>query len=722
MARPVDREPRPPATERTGSPGEPDTRELDTREPEKGPEAQESETRVDVDELVGEFDEERPARRLSRPLELGIGAAALIIALLVLRQVFDPFSKGNQYYLVIFLGLTLPLVFLSYRPTGRGRAAKGDRDDPGVLDWVFAVLALLVGLYPVLPITLGDGGGGYDAFLDRQGVLSTLDVVAGALLLLLVLEACRRTTGWVLPGVCLVFLAYAYYGGYLPPSWAVAHSGIDFSQIINALYNDASGFYGTPLDVAATYIVLFTIYGAVLDRSGAGKFFVDLSFAAFRRSRTAPGRTAAFAGFLLGTVSGSGTATTVSLGAVVWPILRRAGYPKEQAGGLLAASGIGAILSPPTLGAAAFIIAEYLQVSYFDVLLWACLPTLLYYLGIALAVEADARRFGAHPVAGEHPRAWQVLLRGGYHLLSLGIIVVFLALDIPPFSAVVYATGVAALFALVATLLRERSGSAVLGWVRELAAALAGGVRGALPVVAVCAAAGMITSTITKTGVGQVLSATLVDTARAITDNPIGVLVLTVAFSAVAVSLLGLAVPVTASFIIAWVVIGPALGELGISDAARAMFLFYYSVLSEVTPPTALAAVAASAITGGRVMPTMMQAWKYTLPAFLVPVAFVLTDNGPALLLQRPVSVVLWVLAASALGVAALAVVTGGWLLGPAGWPERALCLVAALLLLYLEPWAALTGAVVVALGVVVHLALRRTRARAADPVVTVTD
>jgi TRAP-type uncharacterized transport system fused permease subunit len=258
-----------------------------------------------------------------------------------------------------------------------GRKSTEGRDDPGLLDWVFAAVSLVVGLYPVLPLTLGDGGGGYHAFLNRQGMLSTVDIVAGALLLLLILEAARRTTGMVLPIVCLAFLAYAYYGGYLPQNWGIAHAGVDFSQIINALYNDATGFYGTPLDVAATYNVLFTIYGAVLNASSAGKFFVDISFAAFKRSRTASGRTTVMSGFLLGTVSGSGTATAVSLGAITWPILRKAGYPKENPGGLLAASGIGAILSPPTLGAAAFIIVEYPQTSYLTVLIWATVPTLL---------------------------------------------------------------------------------------------------------------------------------------------------------------------------------------------------------------------------------------------------------------------------------------------------------------------------------------------------------
>ncbi|WIY06880.1 TRAP transporter fused permease subunit [Amycolatopsis mongoliensis] len=638
--------------------------------------------------IAAEHDEERPARALSRVPDRVVYFVALAVAILVLKQVFFPFAKGNQFYLVLFLGVTLPLVFLCYRPRLRGR------DDPGWTDWALAAVALAVGLYPVLV--------GYDDFLNRQGILSPLDVVAGALLLVLVLEATRRTTGLVLPIVCLLFLAYAYYGGYLPQNWGIAHAGIDFSQIVNALYNDASGFYGTPLDVAASYIVLFTLYGAVLNASGAGRFFVDISFAAFRKSRTAPGRTTVLSGFLLGTVSGSGTATAVSLGSITWPILKKAGYPRENAGGLLAASGIGAILSPPTLGAAAFIIAEYLQTSYLTVLIWATVPTLLYYLGIVFAMEADARRFEAEPVDVPHGDPWKLLLRGGYHFLSLAIIVVFLALDIPPFAAVVYATGVAALFALIA---RRRD---VKGWAKDMVDALSAGVRGALPVIAVCAAAGVITSTITKTGLGLELADALVELAGALTDNGTVVLILTVLLSAIAVGVLGLAVPVTASFIIAWVVIGPALETLGVADAERAMFIFYYAVLSEVTPPTALAAVASAAITGGSVLGTMWQCWKYTLPAFLVPIAFVLTDNGAALLLQSDVLTVLWVAAVSAVAVAALAVVTGGWLFGPVSLPVRLLFVPAALCLLYLEPVPIAAGVAFGVVAVLAHAVIKR--------------
>ncbi|MBB4969496.1 TRAP transporter permease [Saccharothrix violaceirubra] len=633
-----------------------------------------------MSEPILEQDEERPVRALSARWDRALAVAAFLVALLVLKQVFRPFAQGGQFYLVVFLAVTLPLVFLSY-----GRSA-----DPGPLDWVLALLAFLAGAYPLA---------GFDAFLDRQGQLSTPDVIAGTVLLLLILEAARRTTGWVLPVVCVAFIAFAYYGGYLPPSWAISHAGVDFAQIVNGFFNDATGFYGTPLDVAATYIVLFTIYGAVLNASGAGTFFVDISFSLFRRSRTAPGRTAATAGFLLGTVSGSGTATTVSLGAVTWPMLRKAGYSKENAGGLLAASGIGAILSPPTMGAAAFIIAEYLRVSYLDVLVWAILPTLLYYLGIALAVEIDARRFGARPVDVEAPRAWTVLRRGGHHFLSLGVIVVFLVLDVPVYSAVVYATGVAALFAL---------SSDLRGWSRLVATSLAVGVRGALPVIAVCAAAGVITSTVTKTGLGQALASALVDLASAVSSNPAVVLAVTAVLAAVAVSVLGLAVPVTASFVISWVVVGPALVELGVAPAEAAMFIFYYAVLSEVTPPTALAAVAAAAITGGDVVRTMWRTWRYTLPAFLVPLAFVLTDNGSNLLLHGTLLDALWVFAVSALGVAALAVATGGWLVRRAGVAERALCVPAALALLYPDPRSVAIGAAFLFAATVVHVLVNR--------------
>ncbi|MFD8103245.1 TRAP transporter permease [Nocardia fluminea] len=708
---------------------------------------------------LGVDDEERPARVLSGFPGRLVGVVALGLALLSVWQVFRPLAQGSQYYLVIFLAIALPLVYLSYRswwgPLDRA-------DGPSVLDWVLAAITLVVCLYPVLPMRIGDAGGGYDAFLDRQGMLAPLDVVMGGLLLVLVLEACRRTTGVILPVVCLVFLGYGYYGGLLPQDWSIAHAGLDVDQIVDALYNSGSGFYGTPLDVAASYIVLFTLYGAVLEFSGAARFFVDLSVSLFRRSHSAAGRTAVASGFLLGTVSGSGTATAVSTGAVTWPILRKAGYRPEQAGGMLAAAGVGAILSPPTLGVAAFIVAEYLDVSYVTVLGWALIPTLLYYLGILLSVEIDARRIHAQRRApaeltdGPLPTSWWKLLgRFGYHFSSLIVIVVLLLAGVSATRAVVYATVLALLLAIPDRLLRttpatEEPASASVDltkkpagqgdtkptdggsaadeprWTRktvgqfviEALRSLSYGMRSALPVVAVCAAAGVITAMTTKTGLGAQLAALLVKAGSVLSDDPAVVLATTAVLAAIALSLLGLAVPVTASFVIGWVIIGPALLDLHVAAPAAAMFVFYFSVLSEVTPPTALAAVGAAAVTGAKAVPTMWQALRYALPAFLVPLMFVLTDSGRHLLGIGALLDVLWVSAAACVGVAALAAATGGWLfgIGAIGPIPRVIAAAAGLILLYPNPVATGIGLGVLVVAVLAGLVDRANRTSTDTP------
>ncbi|MFG1774026.1 TRAP transporter permease [Nocardia salmonicida] len=714
---------------------------------------------------LGVDDEERPARVLSGFPGRLVGVVALGLALLSVWQVFRPLAQGSQYYLVIFLAVALPLVYLSYR-SWWGPLDRADR--PSVLDWVLAGITVVVCLYPVLPIRIGDAGGGYDAFLDRQGMLAPLDVVMGGLLLVLVLEACRRTTGVILPIVCLVFLGYGYYGGLLPQDWSIAHAGLDVDQIVDALYNSGSGFYGTPLDVAASYIVLFTLYGAVLEFSGAAVFFVDLSVSLFRRSHSAAGRTAVASGFLLGTVSGSGTATAVSTGAVTWPILRKAGYRPEQAGGMLAAAGVGAILSPPTLGVAAFIVAEYLDVSYVTVLGWALIPTLLYYLGILLSVEIDARRIHAEGRApadlaeGPLPTPWWKLLgRFGYHFSSLLVIVVLLLAGVSATRAVVYATALALLLAIpdrmlrttadestspaVADLTKTPAGQGVaetaddaiadrgsapkaggFSWSRksvgqfviEALRALSYGMRSALPVVAVCAAAGVITAMTTKTGLGAQLAALLVKAGSVLSDDPAVVLATTAVLAAIALSLLGLAVPVTASFVIGWVIIGPALLDLHVAAPAAAMFVFYFSVLSEVTPPTALAAVGAAAVTGAKAMPTMWHALRYALPAFLVPLMFVLTDSGQHLLGLGAVLDVLWVSAAACVGVAALAAATGGWLfgIGAIGPIARAIAAAAGLILLYPNPVATGIGLGLLVLAAVAGLVERANRTSTDTP------
>jgi TRAP-type uncharacterized transport system fused permease subunit len=273
-------------------------------------------------------------------------------------------------------------------------------------------------------------------------------------------------------------------------------------------------------------------------------------------------------------------------------------------------------------------------------------------------------------------------------------IVILMAMGFSPFRAVFYATILAFLLSFLD---RKHALTAQRVW-----KALVAGAMHVIPVAATTAAAGLIVAVVTLTGLGLKLSSLIVAAAG-------GTLLLTAVFSALAVLLLGLAVPVTASFIIASVVIGPALTELGVPQYVAYMFIFYYAVLSEVSPPTALSAVAASAVTGGNAFGTMMTTWKYTLPAFLVPFAFVLSPNGEGVLLQADATTIALTVVASALAVTALTVVTAGWIKGPAKWPERILAIPAALLLLYLEPLWAVAGAAVLAVAVAVHLVgLRR--------------
>src|SRR6187431_1508156 len=281
-----------------------------------------------------------------------------------------------------------------------------------------------------------DGG---DDFTDRATSPNRLDVVLGVIFMVLLLEATRRTTGWIVPVVALAFLAYAYFGPYLPQPWT--HRGFDIGQIVGQLFITLEGIFGVPVDVSSSLIVLFCIYGAFLQHSGAGKFFIDFSLALMGNKANSAGRTVVLSSFLLGGPSGSGVATTVTIGAVAYPLMQRAGFEKNAAGGLLAAGGLGAIISPPVLGAAAFLIAEFLKISYLDVIWMATIPTCLYYFALLIMVELDAKRFGARNVdMSQDLSLWELTKRYGFHFASLIAVVVFMVIGYSPMLSVFYAT------------------------------------------------------------------------------------------------------------------------------------------------------------------------------------------------------------------------------------------------------------------------------------------
>ncbi|MEO3435034.1 TRAP transporter fused permease subunit [Inquilinus sp. CAU 1745] len=643
---------------------------------------------IDEEALLAEFEAEKPARRLSGMPLLAAQTIGVCLSLFALYWVFNPMAK--QFYLPSFLMISLPMTFLVYRgwsrPNGSGSEAP---DNPHLLDWALAVIAAVPFAYIISD---------WDSFFRRAIIPTPLDMAMGTIAILVTLEAARRTVGLLVPLVVLFFFGYAFWGPLFPAPFGTSAFG--WARLVGHNVMGTQGLFGVPTDVAATYIILFTIYGAVLSASGATRFFIDLSFSAFGQSKAGPGRTVTMAGFLLGTVSGSGVATTVTLGGISWPLLRKAGYPQEHGGAVLAAAGIGAIMSPPTLGAAAFIIAALLGVSYLQVLIWATIPTLLYYLGIILSIEMDARRFKTHTVDIEVKPVGGLLLRFGYHFSSLIAIVVFMAMGMTPFRAVMYATGLAFILSFL-----DRE-----AWMtpRRIWDALAQGAMGALSVIPVMAAAGLIVGVMTLTGLGLKLANIIVMIAG-------GNLFLTALLSAISIILLGLAVPVTASFIISWVIIGPALQDVGVPAYAAAMFIFYYSVLSEVSPPTALSPFAASAITGGKPVKTMWLTWRYTLSAFLVPFIIVLSDPGIGLLFQGGWQVVLLSFVISVIAVSALAVATGAWLLGPAGWAERILFGIGAVALLVMEPIFIGVGAAAIVIGFLIHIVGRRRHASPAS-------
>ena len=582
-----------------------------------------------------------------------------------------------QIYRITFLLAVLSLTFLLY-PISRG-----SRTQVTAVDWILLGASVVALAWPVID---------FERFVYRAATPNAIDVGLGTITIILVLEATRRTVGWILPVTAIVFLAYGYLGpllGFVGLD-LIAHRGYPLDRLVGTLYMTLEGIFGVPLDVAATYIVLFTIYGAILRYSGAGQFFINWAMAAMGRSSSGPGRTVVLSGFLLGTVSGSGVATTVTLGAVAWPLLRRAGYPPEAGAGILSASGIGAIMAPPTLGAAAFLIAEFLKISYLQVIMMASVPALLYYFSIFLMIEADSRRMGTRAVDTDLPTLRTLTYQSGYHFVSLIVIVVLLVNGMTPFRAVFSAIAVAVVLSFLRT-------EYALKPTRFIAALESGG-RGVLAVAATTATAGIIVGIVTLTGLGLKIAGIIVALAS-------GSVFFTVVYAALAVWILGLAVPVTASYIIAAVMVAPALTLVGVPEVAAHMFIFYYAVLSEVSPPTALSPFAAAAITGGNPFRTMMLTWKYTLPAFLVPFTFTLNPEGLGILLQAPWPDVVRTTLTTMTGIAALAMGLGGWLLVATNWTERILATSGGLLLFYPSPATDIVGVVVVALAVAIHLA-----------------
>ena len=555
-----------------------------------------------------------------------------------------------QIYVMLFLSAILVLTFLLYP------AAPRFLKRITAFDLVLAAASIAITAYVLV---------NFEEAIYRVSTPLPIDLAFGAVALLLVMEAARRTIGWHLPVLGLVSIGYAYFADFMPGPFRGPPKNLD--DIVAAQYLGLDGMLGTPLQVAATFIILFTIYGAVLDYTGAGKFYVDLAFALTGKKPTGAARTVTVASFLLGTVSGSGVATTVTLGSIAYPMLKKAGHDRESSGAILSAGGIGAVISPPVLGPAAFLMAEILRISYLDIVVMAMMPTVLYYLGILLTIELDARRLGARQIALDAPGFWALTGRYWYQYTSFFAIIVFLLLGFSTVTAVFWSIvlGIA-----VSYLRRETA----LSW-RKLVDAFAAGTRQCVSVAATTAVAGIAVGILLQTGLGLKISSLILELGQ---HN----LVLTLVIAGLVLWVLGLSLPITATYLVAVPTVIPALVALGVPPPAAHMFVFYYAVLSEVSPPVALSPFAAAAITGGNPYKTMMLTWKYALPCFLVPFMFTQPD-GLALLWRDTTIAAAAIASISALvGIVAVVSGVGGYLRGPTTLLERALLVVAGLLLL----------------------------------------
>ncbi len=638
-----------------------------------------------IEHLIEE--EEGAANRLTGWVATLITIIAVGVSLFHLYAAYD--IVPAHALRPIHVGCVMFLAFLLFPMLARFR------DGIRWWDWVLAFASAGVIGYVIYQ--------GAD-FGDRAIIPTTADYWVGIAFIVLLLEATRRAAGPIMPVVSLVFLAYALAGNHLPEPWT--HRGYSLERLVAHLYMTLEGVFGTTVDVSSSLIILFTIFGAVLQFSGAGKFFIDFSFAAMGGRRNSAGRAVVLSSFLMGGPSGSGVATTVTIGTVAYPLLEKAGYEKNAAGGLLAAGGLGAIISPPVLGAAAFLIAEFLKISYFDVILMACIPTLLYYFAIYVMVEIDAARYGgASEVMVAKGTLWRITKDYWFHFGSLISIIAFMLVGFSPVLAVFWATMLAIAVSVIradtalvpkwvalplvgcmALVIGEVLGRTIPGQqnlisavlfitlaivlgiglfapqiapvTTRLVTAMREGTTGVLNVAATCATAGIIVGVVTLTGLAQRFADIIISYAQ-------GSLLLTTIFTGLIVWIVGLAVPVTASYIMCAVIAAPALIKLNVPDFAAHMFIFYYAVLSEVSPPTALSPFAAAAITGGDPYKTTLQSWKYTMPAFLVPFVFVLDPLGIGLLLKVPTGGnwidVVEITLTTAAGIAALAVAFQRW-------------------------------------------------------------
>ncbi len=615
----------------------------------------------------------------------------VIAVVAIALSVFQLYAAGVQplglfFQRPIHLGFILVLCFLIYPAFGplRPRGLLG-----WLIDGTLIACGILVGLWVPMNIDIIA-----NSLFPRQ-----IDGTVGVITTLVVLEAARRSVGLGMTIIGAVFILYAFAGsrGEVPflADWMpgiLNHRGYTLERLASQLTLGAEGIFGLPLGVAATFIFVFVLFGAFLEVTGAGKFFIDLAYAATGRQRGGPAKAAVIASAGMGSISGSAIANVVTTGAFTIPLMKKLGYRPAQAGGIEAAASTGGQIMPPLMGAGAFLISEFTQIPYVDIVLVSIFPAFLYFGVVYLLVHIAAVKQGMTGLSAEElPSVRKVLAEGWHFLLPLVALVWLLVSGYSPMrvgfyaiAAVIAAAAARSLWTFAANSLTmdgfvalSRRGLSLTLQAMEL------GARNAVAVSMACAVAGIIVGVVGLTGLGLKFSSMMIAFSG-------GNIVLALLLVLVASLILGMGLPVTAAYIVLIILVGPALtSEFGIPLLIAHLVVFWYSQDSNVTPPVALAAFAGAAIAGSKPMETSFQAWKYAKGLYLIPLFMVFNES---IILGGPLPLVIW---SGFLAIVALTAFAGcleGYLFAPMPLWQRVLLVPGVVAVFWPDLWVEAAG------------------------------
>lgn len=551
---------------------------------------------LSAEEVLQKFDKESDKREMTGMWNMIISAICVVFAAFQLyTATFGILDAHLQR--AIHLAFGFLLIFLLYPAR-----ASWSRSSMHPLDVLFALVGAASSLYIVI---------NYSELVLRAGMNTETDFIVGLIGTLLVFEAARRVVGWPMITVALFFLAYAFLGPYVPG--IMAHRGVGFQEMFDHLYFTTEGIFGTPMGVSSTFIYLFILFGSYLEATGLGKFFIDLANAVAGWAAGGPAKVAVLSSGLMGTVSGSSVGNVAGTGAFTIPMMKKLGYRPAFAGAVEAAASTGGQLMPPVMGAAAFLMAEFVGVPYFEVVKAAVIPAMLYYIGVWLGVHYEAKKYGLKGTPREElPKFKELFMEKGHLAIPLVVIIYLLVSGYTPMRAALAAIALS----IICACMRKSTRISF----KQIIQGLIDGSKGVLGVLIACATAGIIIGVVTKTGVGLKVATALLDLAG-------GQLLPAMFFTMITSLILGMGVPTTANYVITSTIAAPALVAMDVPVLAAHMFAFYFGIVADVTPPVALAAYAGAGIAGANPMRTGVIAAKLAIAAFIVPYIFVLAPE-----------------------------------------------------------------------------------------------